>query len=42
MADLVIKNGLVVTPQGLIEGGVAIEGGKILAVSGDASLPRAR
>ncbi|MDP2952559.1 MAG: amidohydrolase family protein [Chloroflexota bacterium] len=42
MADLVIKNGLVVTPQGLIEGGVAIEGGKILDVSGDASLPRAR
>ena len=38
-ADIVFKNGLVVTPSGVIEGGVAIVGEKIVAVGGDAFLP---
>ncbi|MBI2910031.1 MAG: amidohydrolase family protein [Chloroflexi bacterium] len=42
MADLVIKNGRVVTSGGLIYGGLAIEGEKIVRVGGDASLPQAR
>jgi dihydropyrimidinase/dihydroorotase len=37
-ADIVFKNGLVVTPSGVIEGGVAVVGEKIVAVSGDAFL----
>src|SRR5262245_26861738 len=37
--ELKFKNGLVVTPGGVIEGGVAIAGGKIVAVGGDESLP---
>ena len=40
-ADIVFKNGLIVTPAGTIEGGVAILNGKIAAVSGDAFLPAA-
>lgn len=40
-ADLVFKNGLVVTPSGVIEGGVAVVGGKIAAVGADAFLPAA-
>src|SRR5438309_10106550 len=41
-ADMVFKNGLIVTPAGTIEGGVAILGGKIAAVGGDAFLPAAK
>jgi dihydropyrimidinase len=40
--DLVIKNGLVVTPQGVINGGVAIEGERILQVGTGSSLPQAK
>ena len=38
-ADLVVKNGYVVTPQQTFEGGVAISGGKIVAVGASDSLP---
>src|SRR5246500_3260035 len=41
-ADIVFKNGLIVTPAGVIEGGVAIIGGKIAAVGRDAFLPAAQ
>jgi dihydropyrimidinase len=40
-ANIVFKNGLVVTPSGVIEGGVAIVDGKIGAVGADAFLPDA-
>ena len=40
-AELVFKNGLVVTPAGVIEGGAAIADGKIAAVGRDAFLPAA-
>ena len=40
-ADLVLKNGLIVTPGRVIEGGVAIADGKIVVVGRDASLPPA-
>ena len=39
--DLVFKNGLIVTPAGTIEGGVAILDGKIAAVGRDMFLPAA-
>jgi dihydropyrimidinase/dihydroorotase len=39
IADLVFKNGLIVTPSGVIEGGVAIVDGKIGAVGRDGYLP---
>ena len=38
MHDIMIKNGLVVTPKSLIRGGVAIKGEKIVAVGADSSL----
>jgi dihydropyrimidinase/dihydroorotase len=41
VADLVFKNGLIVTPSGVIEGGVAIVDGKIGAVGSAAFLPQA-
>jgi len=41
MADLVIKNGKVVTPCGIIEGGIAVKNGKILKVGSEANLPSA-
>lgn len=40
-ADLVLKNGLIVTPAGTIEGGVVVLDGKIATVGGDAILPAA-
>jgi dihydroorotase-like cyclic amidohydrolase len=40
--DLVIRNGRVVTPAGVIGGGVAIDGERIVAVGADATLPAAR
>ena len=40
-ADIVFKNGWIVTPAGVVEGGVAITGGKIAAVGRDAYLPTA-
>ena len=40
-ADLVVKNGSIVTPEATLQGGVAIAGGKIVAVeaniAGDAT-----
>ena len=38
-ADLVIKNGKIVSSQGIIEGGVAIKDGKFIAVGTDSALP---
>ena len=40
--DLVIGNGRVVTPGGVIGGGVAIDGERIVQVGADATLPPAR
>lgn len=40
-ADVVFKNGLIVTPSGVIEGGVAVVDGRIGAVGADAFLPEA-
>ena len=40
-ADVVIKNGVVVTPQNTIIGGVAVKGTQIIAVGADALLPEA-
>ncbi len=37
--DLVLKNGLIVTPAGTIEGGVAVVDGKIAVVGRDSFLP---
>jgi dihydroorotase-like cyclic amidohydrolase len=39
IADLILNNGLIVTPGGVIEGGVAVADGKIVAVGSDAFLP---
>jgi len=41
MEDLVIKNGIVATPQGIQMGGVAVRGEKILMIGPDDSLPKA-
>lgn len=40
--DIVLKNGLVVTPNGVIMGGVAIVGERIVAVGADATLGQAK
>ena len=40
-ADLVVKNGHVVTPQETFKGGVAITDGKFVAIGTDDSLPDA-
>ena len=39
-ADIVIRNGVVVTPQNTILGGVAVKGTQIVAVGADAMLTR--
>lgn len=41
MVDLVIKNGRVITPEGVIYGGVGVEGSTIVCVSSDSTLPKA-
>ena len=41
-ADLVIKNGRVVTPEEIFQGGVAIADEKFVSIGADASLPDAR
>jgi dihydropyrimidinase len=41
MASLVLKNGLVVTPGGVVPGGIASEDGVITAVGGPGALPKA-
>ncbi|KUO42928.1 MAG: hypothetical protein APU95_00300 [Hadesarchaea archaeon YNP_N21] len=40
-ADLVVENARVVTPIGIFEGGIAVEGGRICAVAKDPLLPPA-
>lgn len=40
MADLTLRNGVVVTPTGLVRGGLASEGGQIVAVGASSTLPR--
>jgi len=40
-ADCVIKNGIIVTPQGMIIGGIAVKGTQIIAVGSDELLPDA-
>jgi dihydropyrimidinase/dihydroorotase len=42
MADLVIKNGRVVTPAGVMYGGVAVQGEIITHVESDSNLPRGK
>ncbi len=41
-ADLVIKNGWVVTPEATVHGGVGISDGKFVAIGIDESLPDAK
>ena len=41
MVDIIVKNGLVVTPTGVIKGGVAVKGDKIVKVGCDENLPEA-
>src|SRR5918995_610419 len=40
-ADIVFKNGLIVTPSGVVEGGVAVVDGKIATIGDDGFLPAA-
>ncbi|MBA7646322.1 D-hydantoinase [subsurface metagenome] len=42
MEDLVIKNGLVVTPFGTVRGGLAVRNEKILQIGADDALPKAK
>ncbi|PZO00450.1 MAG: allantoinase [Hyphomicrobiales bacterium] len=42
MVDLVIANGILVTPDGMAPGAVAIDGGRILAIGTDDAMPQAR
>ena len=42
MDDLVIRNGLVVTPQRVIRGGLAVKNEKIRQISADGDLPEAK
>ena len=41
-ADLVVKNGSIVTPEATLKGGVAIDGGKIVAIGADDTLPEGK
>jgi dihydroorotase len=41
-ADLVVKNGVLVTPEATLKAGVAITGGKIVAVARDEDLPEGK
>ncbi|GBC69930.1 L-hydantoinase [archaeon HR01] len=41
LVDLVLKGGRLVTPEGIFQGGVAVEDGVIVAVASDANLPPA-
>ena len=40
--DLVVKNGMIVTPDGLSEGAVDINHGKIVAIAREESCPPAK
>lgn len=39
--DLVVKGGSIVTPEGTFKGAIAIDGGKIISIGTDASMPNA-
>ena len=41
-ADLVVKNGSIVTPEATLQGGVAIADGKIVAIGADDTLPEGK
>ena len=41
-ADLVIRGGTVMTPQGRVRGGLAVAGERIVAVAADEALPPGR
>jgi dihydroorotase len=41
-ADLIIRNGTIVTPDATAVGSIAIKDGRVLAVGADAAMPRAR
>ena len=40
--DLVLTGGRVVTPGGIVEGGVAVRGGRIVAIGGAGTAPASR
>lgn len=40
--DLVIRNGRVVTPGGVVPGGVAVDGETLVAIGPETALPRGR
>lgn len=42
MEDLVIKNGLVITPAGIVKGGLSVRNEKIMQVGADDILPRGK
>ena len=42
VVETVVKNGKIVSPGGIISGGIAIQDGKILAVCKDSELPEAK
>jgi dihydropyrimidinase len=42
MEDLAIKNGIMVTPQGKIRGGLTVSGGQISYIGSDGTLPKAK
>lgn len=42
LVDLVISGGLIVTPEGVTEGGLAVDRGRIVAVGADSAMPPAR
>ena len=41
MIDLVVKNGKILVGKTLVDGGIAVDGGKIIAVARDLNLPQA-
>ena len=41
MVDLVVKNGKILLGKTLVDGGIAVDGGKIIAVARDLNLPQA-
>lgn len=41
VVDLIVKNGKIVTPENVVEGGIAIDDGKIISIATDQKLPDA-
>jgi dihydroorotase len=39
--DLVLKDGEIVTPNGVFKGGIAVQGGRVTAITSSSSLPPA-